>query len=101
MSSSPSQTSAGPVSAAYAALVARGALSSDPAQHDAVGLLDDVLAGLETDKPKGLLSKLLNSKSEPVRGLYLYGEVGRGKTMLMDLFFATAPITATPRSSRA
>ncbi|HLV82475.1 MAG TPA: AFG1/ZapE family ATPase, partial [Devosia sp.] len=87
----------GPVGAAYAALVARGALTADPAQHDAAALLDTVLAGLLADKPKGMLGKLFDSKTAPVRGLYLHGEVGRGKTMLMDLFFAAAPISGKRR----
>jgi cell division protein ZapE len=80
----------GPVATAYQKLVARGALAADPAQREAAGLLDTVLAGIGPDKAKGLLGKLL-SKNEPARGLYLHGEVGRGKTMLMDLFFAAAP----------
>ncbi|MDP2778791.1 cell division protein ZapE [Devosia sp.] len=87
----------GPVGAAYAALVARGALTADPAQHDAAELLDTVLAGLLADKPKGMLGKLFDSKTAPVRGLYLHGEVGRGKTMLMDLFFAAAAISGKRR----
>ncbi|MEO9298105.1 cell division protein ZapE [Devosia alba] len=86
----------GPVGAAYAALVARGALTADPAQHEAAALLDTVLVGLLADKPKGMLGKLFD-KSAPVRGLYLHGEVGRGKTMLMDLFFAAAPISGKRR----
>ena len=85
-----------PVTAAYLALVERGALTADPAQRDAAGLLDDVLAGLEAEQPKGLFGKLF-AKTEPVRGLYLHGEVGRGKTMLMDLFFAAVPITQKRR----
>ena len=97
MSSSSSQTSPGPVNAAYAALVARGALTADPAQHDAAALLDDVLAGLEAQKPKGLLGKLFDAKTGPVQGLYLHGEVGRGKSMLMDLFFNAAPIEGKRR----
>src|SRR5205085_6178708 len=36
-------------------------------------------------------------RDEPIKGLYLYGEVGRGKTMLMDLFFATAPVARKRR----
>ncbi|MCS6759634.1 MAG: cell division protein ZapE [Candidatus Devosia euplotis] len=97
MLSSPSQTSSGPVGAVYDALVARDSLSPDPAQLEAVRLLDEVLAGLEADRPKGLLGKLFDSKMAPVRGLYLHGAVGRGKTMLMDLFFAAAPIAGKRR----
>jgi cell division protein ZapE len=80
----------GPVASAYAELAQRGVLIADPAQREAAALLDDVLVRLGPDRPKGLLGKLL-SKNELVRGLYLHGEVGRGKTMLMDLFFAAAP----------
>jgi len=78
---------------AYQALVARGTLSADPAQLEAVLLLDNVLAGLDESRPRGLLDKLLDRPKVPVRGLYLFGEVGRGKTMLMDMFFAAAPVT--------
>ncbi|MHA6691040.1 cell division protein ZapE [Devosia sp. A449] len=82
--------STAPVSAAYADLAARGVLQADPAQRDAAALLDTVLAGLVAERPRRLLGKFF--KPEPVRGLYLHGEVGRGKTMLMDLFFAAVPI---------
>ncbi|UJW87157.1 cell division protein ZapE [Devosia sp. SL43] len=84
-------THTGPVSNAYAELADQGVLIADPAQLEAAGLLDDVLAGVSAEQPKGFLSKLFD-KPEPVRGLYLHGEVGRGKTMLMDLFFAGVPI---------
>lgn len=101
MPPSPSRTdpaaAAGPVSSAYTALVARDALTADPAQLEAARLLDVVLEGLEAAKPKGLLGKLFDSRNDPVRGLYLHGEVGRGKTMLMDLFFAAAPIAGKRR----
>ncbi len=86
-----SSENTGPVTAAYAELVARGVLSADPAQREAAGLLDAVLAGVVAERPKGLFGKLFD-KAEPVPGLYLHGEVGRGKTMLMDLFFAAVPI---------
>ncbi|WP_224703378.1 cell division protein ZapE [Devosia aquimaris] len=91
------EPTSGAVTAAYADLVARGALVADPAQREAAHLLDAVLEGLEADKPKGLLGRLFDRKPEPVAGLYLYGEVGRGKTMLMDLFFAAAPISGKRR----
>lgn len=86
-----STSSAGPVSAAYAELAGKGVLTADPAQVDAAGLLDRVLAGLMASRPRGLLAKWFD-KPEPVRGLYLHGEVGRGKTMLMDLFYTAVPL---------
>ena len=91
MSSTSPTASFGPVTAAYATLAERGALIADPAQREAAGLLDEVLAGVSAERPRGFFGKLFD-KPEPVRGLYLHGEVGRGKTMLMDLFFAAVPI---------
>jgi len=91
MSSKSPAISAGPVTSAYQELADRGVLIADPAQREAAGLLDGVLAGVSAPRPKGLLGKLFD-KQGPVRGLYLHGEVGRGKTMLMDLFFAAVPI---------
>ena len=91
-----SQTSSGPVTSAYAGLVGRGALTADPAQRDAAGLLDAVLTGLVAERPKGLFGRLFD-KPQAVRGLYLFGEVGRGKTMLMDLFFGAVPIAEKRR----
>lgn len=66
-----------------------GALSADPAQIDAAAKLDDVLDRLKTSGNGGWFSK-----PKPVQGLYLWGGVGRGKSMLMDLFFAEAPVKA-------
>jgi cell division protein ZapE len=89
-------SSASPVRAAYEYLVTRGALTADPAQRDAAAELDRVLSDLLAQKPKsGLLSFF--DKPRPVRGLYLFGEVGRGKTMLMDLFFAAVPFAEKRR----
>ncbi|KRA97407.1 hypothetical protein ASD83_09730 [Devosia sp. Root685] len=75
---------------AYLDLVARGALTSDPAQLEATGHFDRVLGEVTATKPKSFLG--FSAKPKSVRGLYLVGEVGRGKTMLMDLFFAALPI---------
>lgn len=97
MSAPLSSIRSGPVSSAYEALLTDGALTQDRAQQEAAVLLDDVLAGLVASRPKGLLGRLFDSKSAPVPGLYLYGEVGRGKTMLMDLFFAAVPIAQKRR----
>ena len=57
--------------------------------------LDALATGLEASgqSAKGLLARLLPRQSKPApRGLYIYGDVGRGKSMLMDLFFATVRV---------
>jgi len=77
------------VLSAYDQLVAREALTADPAQRDAARALDRVLTDLVATRPKRLFGFF--DKPDPIRGLYLHGDVGRGKTMLMDLFFAALP----------
>jgi cell division protein ZapE len=73
-----------PVSAALAELVRHGSLAADPLQQAAARALDQVAEGLTR---RGLFGR-----RRPVRGVYLVGAVGRGKTMLMDLFFDAVPI---------
>ena len=75
----------GPVGKAYAALVAAGELKPDPDQAKAVQALDRFARDLAKQQP-GLLDRLFGKK-EPGRGVYLWGGVGRGKSMLMDLAF--------------
>ncbi len=75
----------GGVRAKYEAKVASGALSVDAAQAEAATLLDQLAAQLANPPKSGWFSK-----PEPVRGVYLWGGVGRGKSMLMDLFFGEA-----------
>lgn len=76
----------GPVSAALADLVSQGALSADPLQAKAALVLDDIALSLASHpRQRGLFAGL--TRRTPVRGAYLVGQVGRGKTMLMDLFF--------------
>jgi cell division protein ZapE len=84
-----------PVSEALAALVAKGALAADPLQIHAAAALDRIAKDL-SERPRSFLSTLLG-KSRVVRGAYLVGQVGRGKTMLMDLFFDTVPETRKRR----
>jgi cell division protein ZapE len=98
----------GPVFA-YRARVASGALAHDPAQAAAAEALQALWVRLRgydpaTQQPvaPGLFARLLRripgrEAPEPVRGLYLVGEVGRGKSMLMDMFFSTAEV---PRKQR-
>jgi cell division protein ZapE len=76
-----------------------GAVLPDPAQRRVVELLD-VLAGnleLEATQRAGMFSRWRKSMPIPPRGLYIHGGVGRGKTMLMDLFFEAVPIAAKRR----
>jgi cell division protein ZapE len=81
----------GSLSARYRALIASGALSADAAQAVVVERLDALnraLADQPTAPRGGLVGQLFGAGSRGVRGLYIHGEVGRGKTMLMDEFFA-------------
>jgi cell division protein ZapE len=76
------------VLAAYDALVVAGELKPDPEQRAAAGRLDLLQAELEAVPPRGsLLWRLTGRKPQALRGVYLWGAVGRGKSMLMDLFY--------------
>ncbi|HUZ14433.1 MAG TPA: cell division protein ZapE [Caulobacteraceae bacterium] len=75
-----------PFRAAYEARLHGGALRPDAAQAGAV----EALARLERDLAEAHPSGLLR-RARAVRGVYLHGPVGRGKSALMDLFFEAAP----------
>lgn len=76
------------VLAAYDALVAGGELRPDPEQRAAAERLNLLQSELEAVPPRGsLLWRLTGRKPESPRGVYLWGAVGRGKSMLMDLFY--------------
>jgi cell division protein ZapE len=84
------------VLARYDALIAEGRIEADPAQAALAARLDrlaQALDGYRPDRRPGALGLILGAKApEPPRGLYIHGAVGRGKTMLMDLFFEAAPV---------
>jgi len=87
--------------AQYQALLDCGAIEADPAQAevaDALAALERRLSAYKPVRKQGLLGRLFSDKSEPPRGLYVHGEVGRGKTMLMDLFFQTCPVAHKRRA---
>ena len=78
------------IARAYAERLKSGVLTADPAQKSAI----DALSRLEKDLGK----RGLFGSTPEVRGLYLWGPPGRGKSILMDLFFAGVP---EPRKTRA
>jgi cell division protein ZapE len=79
--------------ARYEALVASGELRSDPEQEVAAERLYTLQRALEgAGRSGGLISRLLGRKCEMPRGVYMWGGVGRGKSMLMDLFHETLDI---------
>lgn len=85
-------SAAHPVSKALSALVEKGALSADPLQARAAKVLDRIAVAVASrEVARGFLNGLFQ-KPRPIRGAYLVGAVGRGKTLLMDLFFAQVPI---------
>lgn len=80
----------------YRVLAASGEVTADPVQELAIEQLEIIahrLAGYRPDKKRWLFGK---AEPEP-RGLYIFGPVGRGKSMLMDLFFDAAPVAAKRR----
>src|SRR6204780_5749719 len=86
----------------YQALVSSGAIEPDAAQAEAADAFADLEQRLASYKPlrkHGLLGRLFADKKEPPpRGLYIHGEVGRGKTMLMDLFFQHSSVAHKRRA---
>ena len=81
--------------ARYRTAITAGALEHDPMQELAVEklqLLDRRLVNYDPNISHGLLSKLIAKKEPRPEGLYMYGGVGRGKSMLMDMFFDEAPV---------
>ena len=87
----------GVISAHYAALVAAGQVRQDAAQALAARAFDDLYAGLAAYRRGGLLAKIGLKKTPPPPGLYLYGAVGRGKSMLMDMFVDLVPVAKKRR----
>ncbi len=88
---------------AYRSMVRDGALEPDPMQELAAEKLQSLCRALKSYEPgdglfawKAVLG-LARRREDPPQGLYLYGPVGRGKSMLMDLFIADAPLARKRR----
>jgi cell division protein ZapE len=76
----------------YRQLIDGGSFSPDPHQLAAIEALDELWRELQRRRrPSGLFRRVGKSKAAPIRGLYLWGSVGRGKTWLMDLFYDSLP----------
>jgi cell division protein ZapE len=80
----------------YDRKVAMGTLRADAAQRDILPTLDQLRRGLEAPRPKGLKGLFARAPDAP-KGVYLWGGVGRGKSMLMDLFHASVATSAKRR----
>jgi cell division protein ZapE len=89
---------------AYRERVRAGRLEPDPAQElgaEKLQSLHNALRHYEPETGRGGWKArlgLARRRAEPPQGLYLYGGVGTGKSMLMDLFFETAPVAAKRRA---
>ncbi len=87
----------GTIAARYDALVASGSIERDPAQVALVRRLDALALSLGEHRLARKSSALgwmfgRRPPPSPIKGLYVWGSVGRGKTMLMDLFFEALPV---------
>jgi cell division protein ZapE len=85
------------ISARYSSLVAAGEIERDPAQETVIARLarlNDRLAARRLARKSSALGWLFGKREKAqadIKGLYIWGDVGRGKTMLMDLFFDACP----------
>src|SRR5689334_572053 len=84
--------------ARYEALLAAGELRDDPDQRKAAARLDALQRELQSGARQGFVARLLGKKKRQPRGAYLWGGVGRGKSMLMDLFHQTLTISEKRRT---
>ena len=80
---------------AYRTAIASGALKADAAQAAAADRLQGLSERLRGYR--GARRGLFGGGASVPKGLYIWGDVGRGKSMLMDLFFASAPVRAKRR----
>ena len=92
------------VSERYDSLAAAGDIEADPQQQILAKRFDALIEAICSKRLSRKSSALgwLFGKSkkvaEPIKGLYIHGEVGRGKTMLMDMFFELLPVERKRRA---
>jgi cell division protein ZapE len=80
------------VAAAYQQKLSAGEITPDAAQAQAIEALSRLEGELNALAEPGFTLPFFGKKKESPRGVYLWGPVGRGKSMLMDLFFDSAPV---------
>src|SRR4051812_19672085 len=92
------------IRARYEMLAAAGKIERDSAQEHLLSLFDALedrlrehRLGRKANALGWLFAAARERREAPLKGLYLYGDVGRGKTMLMDLFFETSPVVRKRR----
>jgi cell division protein ZapE len=92
------------VATRYAANAAAGRIERDDAQLVIVEKMTELearIAEYRLTRKSSALGWLFASRERalpPIKGIYIYGEVGRGKTMLMDLFFESSPVARKRRA---
>ncbi|MCO6158763.1 cell division protein ZapE [Asaia lannensis] len=88
MSLAPLHSTQSGVMRTYRRLVDQGTIEADAVQSDAAMALDRLAQALQSrhEEKSGILARFTKRRPAPLKGIYLVGQVGRGKTMLMDLF---------------
>lgn len=81
----------------YNDLCVSGKLRRDNAQLEVIDVLEHLRQQIIVDTEKNFFQKLFSRKRPRVKGIYIYGDVGRGKTILMDLFYNALPIQQKKR----
>ena len=99
-----SETAPGALALRYASTLAAHGFTEDPAQRAAILHLERLREALVRAEKVSLVARLMRRFSAAaghgaaVRGVYLWGSVGRGKTWMMDLFFDSLPFQSKRRS---
>lgn len=82
-----------PILDAYNALVENAAIQDDSAQRKLITELEKLRAELAKPSPSSIKKIFAREQLSPAQSLYIWGSVGRGKSMMMDLFFESVPIS--------
>lgn len=81
----------------YRGFVCEGQIEEDAAQLEVAAMLDDLLDTMQHLATPSLLDRLRKKRYHGTQGLYIHSGVGRGKSMLMDIFFTLAPLETKRR----